>query len=53
MRNKVRTGPFNDKGRSVLAVGQMGMAVQISFQSRALLEATSTIPKYPGCGGKH
>ena len=36
VRDKVRAGPFNNKGRGVLAVGQMGMAVQISFQSGGL-----------------
>ena len=36
VRDKVRAGPFNNKGRGVLAVGQMGMAVQISFQGGGL-----------------
>ena len=52
MRDKVRAGPVNNKGRGVLAVGEMGMTVQISFQSGARREAASMIPKYLGCDGK-
>lgn len=44
----VRAGPFDDKRQGVLAVGEVGMAVQISFQNRALIEVTFTIAKYPG-----
>lgn len=44
----VRAGPFDDKCQGVLAVGEVGMAVQISFQNRALIEVTFTIAKYPG-----